>query len=66
MDDVNAKLDSVQKLLKKQVKFPEDAEVVDLSSDGDFREDVNFISGTDFQNQKPRNQSGYKNFYVNR
>ena len=46
MDDVKAKLDSVHKLLKKQVSFAEDIEAVDVESDREFKEDVNFISGT--------------------
>ena len=45
MDDVKGKLDSVHKLLKKQVSFVDD---VDVNSDGDFKEGVNFISGTGF------------------
>ena len=48
LDDVKAKLDSVHKLLKKQVSFAEDMEAVDVNSDEDFEEDMNFISGTDF------------------
>ena len=58
MDDVKANLASVHKLINKQVSFAEDVEVVDVNSDGDFEEDVNFNSGTGFQNQKPRNQNG--------
>ena len=60
MDDVKAKLDIVHKLLKKQVSFAEDVEAVDFDSDRDEKEDVNFVSGTGFQNQ-----SGYKNSYGN-
>ena len=52
MDDVKAKLDSVHKLLKKQVSFAEDMEAVEINSDGDLEEDVNFISDTSFQNQR--------------
>lgn len=65
LDDVKAKLDSVHKLLKKQVSFAEDVEAVDVDSDRDFEEDVNFISGTGFQSQKPGNQNGYINSYGN-
>lgn len=45
MQDVKAKLDSVHKLLRKQVSFVEDMEAVDIESDRDEQEDVNFISG---------------------
>ena len=65
LDDVKAKLDSVHKLLKKQVSFAEDKEDVEINSDGDLEEDVNFISGTGFQNQRLGNQSGYRNSYGN-
>ena len=57
LDDVKPKLDSVHKLLKKQVSFAEDVEVVDVDSDRNDKEDVNFISGTGFQNQRSGNQS---------
>ena len=57
LDGVKAKLDSVHKLLKKQVSFAEDVEVVDVDSDRNDKEDVNFISGTGFQNQRSGNQS---------
>ena len=40
-------------------------EAVEINSDGDLEEDVNFINGTGFQNQNPGNQSGYKNSYEN-
>ena len=40
-------------------------EAIDVNSDRNFEEDVNFISGPGFQNQKPRNQSGYRNSYGN-
>ena len=52
MDDVKAKLDSVHKLLKKQVSFAEDVEVVDVDSDRDEEEDVNFISGLEIRIDK--------------
>ena len=65
MDDVKAKLDSVHNLSKKQVSFAENVETVDVDSDREFEEDVNFISGTGVQNQKPVNQSGYRNSYGN-
>ena len=64
LDDVKARLDSFHKLLKKQISFAEDMEAVEINSDGDL-EDVNFISGTSFQNQKPGNQSGYRKSYGN-
>jgi len=65
LDDVKAKLDSVHKLLKKYVSFVEDMEAVEINSDGELEEDVNFISGICFQNKKPENHSGYKNSYGN-
>ena len=65
LDDVKAMLDSVHKLLKKHFSFSEDMEVIEINSDGDLEEDVNFISGTGFLNQKHGNQSGYKNSYEN-
>ncbi|KAF3567619.1 hypothetical protein DY000_02015816 [Brassica cretica] len=47
MDEVKAKLDSVHKLLRKQVFLVEDAEAID--TEGRAEEvDVNFISGTGF------------------
>ena len=42
LDDVKAKLDSVHKLLKKHSSFAEDMKAVDVNSDGDLEEDVNF------------------------
>ena len=65
VDDAKAKLDSVHKLLKKHVSFAEDVEAVDFDSDRDEVEDVNFISGTVFQNQRSGNQSGYRLSYGN-
>ena len=65
IDDVKAKLDSVHKLLKKQVSVTEDVEVVDVNSEKDFEEVVNFINGTGFHNQKPGNQSRKINSYGN-
>ncbi|XP_009123708.1 uncharacterized protein LOC103848580 [Brassica rapa] len=70
LDDVQAKLDSVHKLLKKQVSFSEDMEGVEINGDGDLEENVNFISCTGFPNQKPwnqkhGNQNGYRNCYGN-
>ena len=53
MDEVKAKLDSVHKLLKKQLSFVEDVEAVeavDVDNEKGDQEDVNFISGTGFQN----------------
>ena len=52
MDKVKAKLDSVHKLVKKQVSFTEDVEAVDVNSDMGEEEDVNFINGSGFQNQR--------------
>ena len=66
LDDVKAKLENIHKLLKKHVSFAKDIEAVDVNSDGDLEEDVNFISGIGFQNQKPGNHSGYRNSYGNR
>ena len=40
-------------------------EAIKINSEGDLEEDVNFISGTWFQNQRPMNQSGYRNSYGN-
>ena len=40
LDDVQAKMDSVHKLLKKQVNFAEDVEAADVDSDLDGEEDV--------------------------
>ena len=44
LDDIKAKLNSVHKLLKKHVSFAKD---VDVDSDKNDEEDVNFISGND-------------------
>ena len=65
LNDVKAKLDSVDKLLKKQINFAEDVEVVDVDSDIYGEEDVNFVSGSGFQNQRSGNQSGYRNSFGN-
>ena len=65
LDEVKAKVDSVHKLLKKYFSFAEDMKAIEINSDGDLEEDVNFISGTGFLNQKPGNQSVYKNSYEN-
>ena len=46
MDEVKAKLDSVHKLLTRQVCLVEDVEVVDTEGIAEVEEDVNFISGT--------------------
>ena len=64
MDEVKAKLDSVHKLLTRQVCLVEDVEVVDTEGIAEVEEDVNFISGTWFQGSG--NQSGNRNFYGNR
>ena len=50
MDDVKTKLDSVHKLLKKKVSFADDIEAVDVDSDRDEEEGVNFFSGSGFHN----------------
>ena len=47
LEVVKAKLDSVHKLLKKQVSF---VEAVDVDSNMDDEEDMNFVSGSGFQN----------------
>ena len=49
MDEVKAKLDSVHKLLRRQVCLVEDAEAVDTEGRAEVEDDVNFISGTRFQ-----------------
>lgn len=61
MDDVKAKLDSVRKLLMKQVSFAEDAEAVEGRAE---EEEVNYIGGTGFQGSG--NQGGNRNSYENR
>ena len=63
MDEVKAKLDSVHKLLRKQVCLVEDAEAVDTEGRAE-EADVNFISGTGFQGSG--NQGGNRNSYGNR
>ena len=65
LDDVKAKVDRVHKLLKKQVSFSEDVEALDIDIYRNNEGDVNFISGTGFQNQRSGNQSGYNNSYGN-
>ncbi|WZZ58578.1 hypothetical protein YC2023_058685 [Brassica napus] len=59
MDEVKAKLDSVHKLIKKQVSFVEDAEAVEGRTD---EEEVNYICGARFQG----NHGGNRNSYGNR
>ena len=49
MDEVKAKLESVHKLLRKQVCLVEDAEAVDIEGTEEEEEEVNFIGGTGFQ-----------------
>ncbi|KAF3568511.1 hypothetical protein DY000_02014407 [Brassica cretica] len=61
MDEVKAKLDSVHKLLRKQVSFVEDVEAVERRAD---EEEVNYIGGTRFQGSG--NQGGNRNSYGNR
>ena len=63
MDEVKAKLDSVHKLLRKQVCLVEDAEAVDTEGRAEEANE-NFISGTGFQGSG--NQGGNKNSYGNR
>lgn len=65
MNDVKVKLDNVHKLLKKHVSFVEDVHAVDVDSDRDNEEDVNFITSTSFQNQRFRNQGDNIKFYGN-
>lgn len=50
LEHFKAKLDSVHKLFKKQVSFAEDVEAVDVDSDMDEEEDLNFVIGSGFQN----------------
>ena len=57
LENGKAKLDSVYKLLKNHVSYAEDVKAVDFDSDMDEEEDVNFVSGSGFQNQRSRNQS---------
>ncbi|KAF3545761.1 hypothetical protein DY000_02007880 [Brassica cretica] len=45
------------------LRFAEDVEAVDVNSERDEEEDVNFVSGTAFQNQRSGNQSGQKSGY---
>ena len=63
MDEVKAKLDSVHKLLGKQVCMVEDAEAVEIEG-REEEADVNFISGTGFQGSG--NQGGNRNSYGNK
>ena len=64
MDEVKRKLDSVHKLLRKQICLVEDAEAVDTEGRAEVEEDVNFIGRTRFQGS--RNQSGNRYSYENR
>ena len=63
MDEMKAKLDSVHKLLMKQVCLVEDTEAIDIEG-GAEEADVNFISGTGFHGYG--NQGGDRNSYGNR
>ena len=63
MDEVKAKLDSVHKLLRKQVCLVEDAEVVEIEG-REEEEEVNFIGGTGFQGSG--NHGGNQRSYGNR
>ena len=63
MDEVKAKLNSVHKLLRKQVCLVEDAEAIDTEGRAE-EEEVNFIGGTGFQGSG--NQGGNINSYENR
>lgn len=60
MEEVKAKLDSVHKLLKKQVSLTEDVKALETASNRGGEEDVNYISGSGFQ--RFGNQSGNRNF----
>ena len=60
---MKAKLDSVDKLLRKQVYLVEDAEAVDIKGREEEEEEVNFIGGTGFQGSG--NQGGNRNSYGN-
>lgn len=61
MDEVRAKLDSVHKLLKKQVCLMEAAKAVDEDDREAVEEDVNYISGTGFRGLETREE--HMNFY---
>lgn len=63
LDEVKSKLERVHKLLLKHVSFTE-VEAVLLGGDKKEEEDVNFVSGVDFQSQKYGNQSNNRNFNV--
>lgn len=66
MDEVKAKLDSVQKLLRKQAFLVEDADAVNTEDIAKVEEEVNFIGGTRFQRsgfQRCGNKG--ENFYGN-
>ena len=52
LDDVKPKLDSVHKLLKKQVSFAEDVETIDVNSDKNDEGAVNFITGLGIREDK--------------
>nr|VDD29970.1 unnamed protein product [Brassica oleracea] len=73
MDEVKAKLDSVHKLLRKQVCLVEDAEVVDTEDRAEEEEEVNFIGGgnrNSYGNNSNFNQSSqykkpYNSNYIN-
>ncbi|KAF2567576.1 hypothetical protein F2Q68_00025644 [Brassica cretica] len=58
IDEVKAKVDSVHKLLRKQVCLVEDAEAVDTEGRAEEEEEVNFIGGTGFQGSGNRNSYG--------
>lgn len=55
-------MDSFHKLLKKQVSFTKDVEVVDVDNDKGDKANVNYISGIGFQSQRFGNQSGNRKF----
>lgn len=62
MSEVKAKLDTVYNPLKKHVSFVEGIEAGETSEENEDERDVNFISGTGFQNQRLGNQQGNRSF----
>ncbi|XP_018479718.1 uncharacterized protein LOC108850736 [Raphanus sativus] len=61
LNDMQTKLDSVNKLLKKQVSFAKEVEAIETDEERYEEEDVNYIGGF----QRFENQSGNRNFYGN-
>ena len=63
LDEVKEKLDGVHKLLMKQVSFVEvDTVGLDGDKEEEEEEDVKFVSGVGFQNQRYGNKSNNRNF----